>query len=168
MKNKTSYLLFIFLFILTIFNSCIQQPTKPETVVLNAPIGAMILCEGLWHTDNSTISRYDYKTGIVTNDLFGSANPSLRLGDLASNIVIRGDTSYISVTTPKTIEIINTISGKWLGRIIFEGENHGPRRIALINDTVGFVTDLFDNTILEFNPKTFQKGYTIATGAYPE
>jgi DNA-binding beta-propeller fold protein YncE len=168
MNNQNIFLIFLFVLLIEVLTSCVKQPNSPETNVQNAASGAMILCEGLWHTDNSTISRFDFKTNTLTNDFFGAANPGLKLGDLANSIVIRGDTAYIAVTTPRSIEIINIKTGKWLGRIIFEGDKHAPRKIAIMEDTVGFVTDLYDNTILEFNPKTFQKGYTIATGAYPE
>ncbi|MGA2296491.1 MAG: hypothetical protein ABSG15_02980 [FCB group bacterium] len=150
--------------------SCVRQPNEPinSTQTQTGQNGAFILCEGLWGMDNSTLSRYDFKTGDLINDYFSNINSGLRLGDLANDIVIKGDTAFISVSTSKTIEVITVSTGKSLGRLYLNG-NNCPRKICIVNDTSAFITDLYANCIYEFNPKTIAwKNLNIVVGPAPE
>jgi YVTN family beta-propeller protein len=140
------------------------NPSKPS----QATRGAYILCEGLWRQDNSTLSRYDAQSGDVVNDFFTRVNPALRLGDTGNDMAVKGDTMFIAMSTSRTIEMMRVSTGRWVGRIRFAGARQEPRRIALVSDSVAFVTNLNDDTITEFNPTTLHVGAAIPVGPAPE
>jgi hypothetical protein len=150
--------------------SCCQNPVAPATTgVASSSRGAYILCEGLWRQDNATLARFDATSGTVVSDFFTQANPDLRIGDTANDMVLHGDTLYVAVSTSRTIEVIRASTGKWLGRIRFSGVRQEPRHIAILNDTTAFVTLLNDDSVQEFNPRTFAlKGAPIQVGPSPE
>jgi|YNPMSStandDraft_1061717.scaffolds.fasta_scaffold00025_46 DNA-binding beta-propeller fold protein YncE len=149
--------------------SCVRTPNEPaENDFITGEHGLFILCEGLWGSDNATIDRCDLASGVIINQYFRKANPGLRLGDTASDIAIKGDSVFVSVSTSSTIEVFNKINGKFIGRI-FLLQNSQPRDIVIINDTVAYVTLLFKNAIAEFNPRTLSyTGKTIPVGPFPE
>ncbi len=155
--------------------TCCEKPlTAPSTNPVTTPSiasisGAYILCEGLQRNDNATLSRYDAASAAVVNDIVPILNPNLRLGDTANNMVLRGDTLYIAVSTSRTIEIFRASTGVWIGRIRFEGKLQEPRQISILNDSTAFVSLLNDDSIHEFNPKNFTlKGAPILVGPSPE
>ena len=149
--------------------ACVKEPVtapiaKPDKILS----GALILCEGLWGYNNSTIARYDLNSGQIIQDYFAAANPGRKLGDIANHIVLKGDTAFIALTTAGTIDIIRASSGVSIGTI-FLPANSQPRHIKIINDTTAFVTDLHFDCLHEFNPTTFQlKSQTIKVGPAPE
>jgi DNA-binding beta-propeller fold protein YncE len=131
--------------------------------------GAYVLCEGLWRQDNATLTRFDASTATVTNDVFSRINPGLRLGDTANDMVLKGDTLYIAVSTSRTVEIVRASTGVWLGRIRLAGNRPEPRYCTIVNDSVAFVSTLNDDSIVEFNPTTFAvRPQRISVGPAPE
>lgn len=160
---------YLLLLILILCVSCVRTPNSPENSdFITGENGVFILCEGLWGSDNATISRFDFSNGIIINQYFRKANPELRIGDTASDLEIKGDTAFVSVSTSSTIEVFSKINGKSIGRI-FLPQNSMPRDIVIINDTIGYVTLLFKNQIAKFNPKTLTySGETIDVGPFPE
>lgn len=167
-KILLSVILLSYILILLFFVACVEQPSNDKDPTIEKSKIALILCEGLWHYNNSVLSAYDFSSGKVVRDFYESSNPGMILGDIANHIVLKGDTAYIAMTTGRTIEIINIKTGKSLGRITLEG-NRAPRRIAIIDDSLAVVSDLYDHSITAFNPSTFQiVKEKIATGPAPE
>lgn len=65
----------------------------------------LVLCEGLWGMDNSTISLY--YNGAVTNGWFKQNNPGMRLGDTGNDIIQVNDTLVaVSVNWSNIIQYI--------------------------------------------------------------
>lgn len=159
-----------FFSITAFFLTSCKDITQPQTQgVVPSSRGAYILCEGLWRQDNASLSRFDAVSGMVQNNVVEMANPGLRLGDTANDLVLKGDTMFVAVSTSRTIEIFRTSTAVWLGRIRFAGTRQEPRFITLLNDTTAFVTLLNDDSIQEFNPTTFAlKGSPILVGPAPE
>lgn len=158
--RKAAGLVVIFSFILV---SCGEQTTEPGDgePVETLSRGVYILCEGLWKMDNATLTRYNPVTGKVENDFFRRANPSLRLGDTGNDIVLRGDTAFVAVTTSRTVESFQVSTGRWIQRIRFD-EARQPRCLALAPDGM-YVSNYTDNSISRFDPTTF----TILTERIP-
>ncbi|TAL70243.1 MAG: hypothetical protein EPN82_03155 [Bacteroidetes bacterium] len=149
---KKYYILIAALFILAV--SCVKQPSEPIDDNTNiGETGAFILCEGLFKMDNSTLDRLDFSSNSIINDYYGKSNSGLRLGDLSSDIVIIGNRTYITVSSSHTIEVMETSTGKSLGRIIYS-QSSNPRKICMINDSIGYVTDLMRNSISKVNFKS--------------
>ncbi len=170
MNKLIIYKIHIFLFSLLMFiTSCVQTPeANDDNDLKSSKKAAYILCEGLWNMDNSSLARYDFEISSVTNNFFTKVNPTLRIGDLANHLAIKGDTGFIAVTTAKTIEAFNLGTGISVGRIIIEG-NSAPRKICIINDTLAAFTELYEHKIRFFNPKTIKLlDIEIEVGPAPE
>jgi len=140
---------------------CVGTPsTEPNgnDSLTPAGKGAYILCEGIQGQNNTTLWRYSFAQSklVSTQDYFSSANTNLKLGDTGNSLVTRGDTAYIAVTSNGTIEIFNCKTGKSLGRIILPGDNRAARDITIVNDTIGYISDLHTNSLTRFNPSTFR------------
>ncbi len=159
----------IVIILCTLLVSCIKQPTEPLQVYSTAgKNGAFILSEGIWGMDNSLLSRYSFDNDSLITNFYEYANPGLRLGDLANDIVIWNQTAYIVVTTARTIEAIDTKTGKSLGHLILDGRR-APRKVAILSDSLAAVTDLYDHSLTLFNPSTLTIiREHIITGPAPE
>lgn len=150
--------------------SCHNPNSPTETPIIVGSHGVYILCEGLWNYDNSTLSRFDDSTQLVINNFFEKENIGLRIGDTGNDMILKGDTIYIAVTTSKSIEIMRASTGQWLGRMIFSTLQ--PRNLTIVNDTLGLVSAyskfVDENAVIAFNLKTFQQLRTISVGTAPE
>jgi len=157
LKNRAALLINLsYVFMAALFFGCIEPPVpNDERHNTIGPSSALVLCEGLWHMDNSSLTRFDLNSHDIIADYFQYSNPELKLGDLANHFILQGDTAFIVVTTAKTIEIINARTGKWLGRIVFEGKR-APRRIALASDSTAWVSDLYSHSISEIDTRNFK------------
>ncbi|MCU0425646.1 MAG: hypothetical protein MUF71_08485 [Candidatus Kapabacteria bacterium] len=146
---------------------CGQNPVQPDPIPASVQ-GAYILAEGLWRQDNSTLARFDAASGMVTQDFFARVNPGLRIGDTANNMVLKGDTLYVVVSTSRSIEVIRASSGVSLGRIRMPQMGQEPRKMVIVNDTTAYVSNI-DDSITEINPRTFTiRTPRIAVGPAPE
>ena len=108
-----------------------------------------------------------FDNSVYEGDFFQSAN-NMKLGDLAFDIFVKGDSAFVSVTTSSNIFVINCKSGKVIGNIQLPA-NSAPRKMTLVNDTCAFVSLLYKKQIAEFNPRTLEfKSTNISVGPYPE
>lgn len=148
--------------------SCSENPTKDESQYKNFKKSVFILCEGQWGLGNSRLDEINLENFEVNKDIYGKINNNSFLGDIANDIVLKGDTAFISVTTSKSIEVLNLKENKFIGRMIFEGKR-APRKIFILNDTLAYVTDLYDYSVSLFNPSTLEiKNEKIIVGPAPE
>lgn len=142
-------------------SSPIQQiDTTRENIVL-------VLCEGLWGFNNATISKINLNNFSVVNDFVGKANPNFKIGDIGNDLVVKGDTFFIVVTTSKVIEYFRLSTGKLLGFVTLDG-NSAPRKLAFLNDSVCVVTDLYQDCIHLINIRSNKVVGKIAVGPAPE
>ncbi len=164
MRNKIIYLLALIL----LSSSCVMQPDLPSNEQSDlSGSAAYILCEGLWGMNNSRLDALEMSSGRILENFFENAN-NFRLGDVANDIVLMGDTAFIAVSESRIIEVINIKTGKSIGRISF-GENSYPRRIFIANSQMGFVSDLYNACIRIFNPSTLAiDDSVIPVGPAPE
>lgn len=128
---------------------------------------ALVLCEGLYGYDNTTVSKINLLDFSVINDFTSGENPNFRIGDTGNDIIAKGDTFFVVVTTSKAIEYFDLRNGKLLGYVKFEG-NFGPRRIAFINDSLALVTDFYADCLHILNIKNKQIVGKIQVGPAPE
>ncbi len=151
--------LLIIIFIVSLYG-CVDTPVPPSNNGNLTPEGkgAYILCEGLSAQNNASLYRYNFtsQTILTNQDYYNAVNPSLHLGDVANSFVKKGDTAFVAVTTGGTIEIFRISTGKWINRIMLSGSKPAPREIAIVNDSIGFITDLHKNSLTKFNPTTFE------------
>lgn len=154
-------------FPLLLLFGCNDSVILPDDTFIHSNDGMYILCEGLWRQDNSTLSLYDFSTSTLVNNVFSLANPSLRLGDTGNDILYYNGKCYVAVSTSKSIEVFHAGTTKSIGRLVFDGKVE-PRSLTILNDTLGYVTTLGDDSVIEFNPTTMQRKNRIAVGPAPE
>ncbi len=162
-------LLSISLISIILLVSCVETPVNPIQKELPKTDSAVfILCEGLMGYNNSSITRYDLINQASDLLFYENNNNGLKLGDTANDIVLKGDTAFVSVLGSNSIEIFNIRTGKFLNRIIFAG-SRAPRIIVIANDSLAFVSDLYNNSVTAFNPSNFAIiKDNIAVGPQPE
>lgn len=86
------FLISIFTVIACLFVSCLMDPADDTDMPTESCSGdrLLVLCEGLWGLDNSTISYVD--NGVLTNGWFKQQNPGMHLGDTGNDIIQVNDT----------------------------------------------------------------------------
>lgn len=150
-------------------NSCVENPTTPKNPNTDQmpPKGIIVLCEGLWGMDNSTIDIIDKGLNYYTKQAYQKFNKNNKLGDIANDILITGDTLIICVSTSKYIELINLKNGKTISRFTLNG-NYYPRRLSKYKNYV-YITDLYGDCLhrLDLNTSNLEQNI-IKVGAAPE
>lgn len=149
---KLNHNIFAILILILVFG-CVKDPAEPEyNIPESGNNGAFILCEGVWHYDNSLLSRFDYTSNTLNYDYFANSNPSQKLGDLANGMELYKEYLYIVCTSAGYIEKVNTKTGKSEGRL-FLPKGSEPRKIKILNDTTAYVSLLKAYSICEINPR---------------
>lgn len=115
--------------------SCVRTPSEnsPVNTELAQKGDILVLCEGLQGYDNSALSLIKSSSGIIVSDFFKLSNNNEKLGDTANDLVIRGDTAYIVLSTASIIRMVNVNDGKKIKEIILP-ENCMPRSIDIFKD----------------------------------
>lgn len=168
--GKYNYLQFIFVIIISLgLYSCIDTPVDtPPDIISDTSSGAFILCEGLKGYDNSSLTRVSLPDLQVEKNSYDLRNKNDRLGDTANDILLIGDTAYVAVSLSNRIEIFLVSSGINIGSIQLS-ENSNPRYFAYVNSEKIYFSNLRDNSISSFNPKTFDIiDERIECGPFPE
>ena len=124
----------------------------------------IILCEGLWGMDNSSLSLLDH--GVLTNRWFQQQNPGRHLGDTGNDILQVNDTLIaISVNWSNIIQYINLE-----GKAVAATENiPNNRRLATDNNGFLYVTSYADNGyVAKIDLRTKEIVDTCHVGYEPE
>src|SRR5690554_3687584 len=90
---------------LIVLTSCKKDKTEPLTEG-GYSNGILVLNEGLFQLNNSTLSWVNLSTQDVTTDLFLSVN-NRPLGDTGNDMLLYGGKIYITVTGSSTVEVID-------------------------------------------------------------
>lgn len=153
-----------------ILSACVGDPDSPagESHDSADAVGAYIICEGLWHYDNSSLSKYLIDSNMVIADYFALANGGLKLGDLANGGTVYGKYLYIVVSTPAIIEKIDLATGKIAASIQLEN-GCTPRKIYIVNDSLAYVSCLMTHDVKVINPAAATVyPISISVGPAPE
>ena len=96
----------LYIIILLALFSCVEDPSAPKTAKIPyAEHGAYILCEGIWHMDNSSLSLW-LPDDQFFNSVYKNVNAPEYMGDLANHMIIHKDKALIALTSTGIIEII--------------------------------------------------------------
>lgn len=162
----------IYLFTLTItaltFTSCSKDDSNsnPVTPVVTTS-GLYILNEGVYGQNNSTLSYLDFTSLAVTQNIYALANNNASLGDNANSMFILNNKGYIAVDNSNKIEIIDLTTNKSNGYVDL-GTGSSPREIYMKDSTTGYVTSLYNDKVIKFNPVTKTIIKSIPVGSKPE
>jgi len=142
--------------------------TPVETPPLVIPeFGYIVVNEGVYGQNNSSITFYDVNTGLATNNVFSEANSGNPLGDTANDLDVFGSTAYIAVDNSNKIEIVDLNTYKSKG-IIDMGPGGSPRELVVTSSKTGFVTSLLSNKVHKLDLINKSIVWSAETGAYPE
>ncbi|TNE55974.1 MAG: hypothetical protein EP338_01450 [Bacteroidetes bacterium] len=116
-------------FVLIGLFSCKKKEVAPECPPSFGD-GLLVLNEGLFQHNNSSLSWFSYSEGNVSNDFFLQKNGRL-LGDTGNDLEQYGNKIYVIVTTSSTLEILDS-EGKLIQQILMQdnGKAKQPRNIA--------------------------------------
>jgi hypothetical protein len=146
MKIKDLNIVFCLLIFVIYVSSCRNKEEKPVPVSINKK-GFFVVNEGNYTWGNSSLSFYDEINDKFYPDIFYDAN-AVPLGDVAFSMTVRNNKCYIVVNNSGLIYIVNADDLKYIGKIT--GLN-SPRQIVIVNDTLAYVSDLYDTRIAKVN-----------------
>lgn len=138
------YSFYILLFIM--FFSCKKKNDEPIPVSTNNS-GFFVVNEGNYTWGNSSLSYFDKSKNQFHQDVFYEAN-AVPLGDVAYSCTIYNNKMYIVVNNSGIIYIVNLSDIKYFGKITGLGS---PRQMLIVNDTLAYVSDLYDSRISKIN-----------------
>lgn len=147
---RNTRIIFTLLISITL-NACVDNPESPETE--DQPVASeavVVVNEGLWGQDNTSVSVYQRDTGTIQHNLFQTRNPGLRLGDTAASMRIVDNRGFIVMNGSNTIEIVDIPTFESMGRVLLPN-NPSPRQIVVVNDSIAFVTALYTDMVLRVN-----------------
>ncbi len=134
-----------------LLTGCMRWDYGEEEEFSCPPQGLFIVCEGNFQYGNATLSFYDPATDRVENEVFYRAN-GMKLGDVAQSMTIGGNRGWIAVNNSHAVFAIDLTTLRETGRV--EGLT-SPRYVHFISPEKAYVTQLWDNRILIFNPQTY-------------
>lgn len=142
---------------------------KPNEPAENFEVsdGMVVLCEGLFQQNNSTLSFISNTNGVVDNDLFVSRT-NRQLGDTGNDIAKYGGKVYIVVNVSSTIEVVDAKSFDPIKQILMlDGAiSKQPRSISFANGKA-YVT-CYDGYVDVIDTVSLTVTSRIAVGENPE
>lgn len=167
MKQTKNFLLTFSSALFFFFAGCeddvIGDPPPPPSVSK----GIIVINEGVFGQNNAGITYHNFENGSTTQNIYASANSGSALGDNANSIFTFNGKGYIAVDNSNKIEIVDLSNFKSLGFINL-GAGGSPREIIILDSTTGYVTSLYSNSVIKFNPSTKSAIKNISVGNYPE
>ncbi len=157
------YILLISL--LVVFYSCKKEETIESPAILKN--GMLVLNEGLFQLNNSSLTWVDFGTG-TSNDQFFTQKSGRLLGDTGNEMVRYGNKIYVVVNVSSTIEVLDAISGNSIQQISMQtnGNAKQPRSIRFFGSKA-FIS-CFDGFVDVMDTATFQIESRIPVGLNPD
>lgn len=149
-----------------IFSSCKKDdPTIKGNIQLKN--GMMVMCEGLYQQNNSSLSFINFNSGVALNNFFFQTSNRI-LGDTGNDMKRYGGKIYAIMNGSSTVEVISGVTGISIKQIemVENGVAKQPRSVAFYEDKIlvscydGFV-DVIDTSSLEVEQR-------IHVGSNPE
>lgn len=133
---KKNHFLIFMLAICSIFIISSCQKPGPEPDPIEVAVGAYVLNNGNYGSNDACLTFYDYSTKGVSANVFYNANGK-KLGDTAQDMLVFGSKIYISVYNSKII-FVTDHKGKIIKEITVEGDNGNlsPRYLTSYGDKV--------------------------------
>lgn len=166
MEIKIIYRVFILAisaFAFLLLDSCQKETNDPLPEPV-PEIGFFALCEGNFNWGNASVTSYDEVSGELNNSFFENVN-GFSLGDVAQSIYETGDKYFIVVNNSSKIEVVDKSDFSSLYTITDLGS---PRYFQAINDSIAYVSDLWNNAIHIINYKTGSQLGDIAVNGWSE
>ncbi len=161
MKNKLFLLLISFAII---FAGC-NNKNDINNPITEVTKGIVVVNEGLFGQNNSSITYYNLKDKKVTQDAYANSNNGNKLGDTANDMKISGGKGYIVVNQSKKVEVVDIKNFTSAGAVDFTNLG-SPRSICIVNADAYVTT--YGNNVVKFNTATLNVLKEIPVGSKPE
>ena len=157
---------YLFIFLL-FFSSCKKEEIESIELSDKLSNGILVLNEGLFQHNNSTLTWVNNETNEITYNVFLEKNER-PLGDTGNDMVLYGGKIYIAVTGASTVEVLDKNTLKSIQQIQFDYNNQSqePRKIAFAEGKV-FVSS-FDGYVSVIDTTSLQITKRIKVGRNPE
>jgi hypothetical protein len=147
-SQKTALpILYLLCFALTLSLFSCHQP-KPKLPAAPTSNGVYISNEGDFNSGQGEISYYNPVTDTISNGLFYAIN-NYKLGDVVQSMYIKDSTGFIVVNNSAKVEVVKIPSLKHILTISIP--NSSPRYFLPVNDSVGYVTDIYKSEVHVIN-----------------
>jgi DNA-binding beta-propeller fold protein YncE len=147
---------------------CVPEPTAPAQTsgLALRDGGTWVVCEGLWRQNNSQLSYI--MTDATYVDVVSAADATSRLGDTASDIVVKGDTIFVALNGSRAIDVFHRRTGRRISRIRID-ERKEPYRLVMADDSTLYCTNLNDDSFTEIDARRLSVRLAgIPAGPAPE
>lgn len=124
--------------LLSIIISCKKKEIEDKsTTSEQLKNGILVLNEGLFQLNNSTLSWIDLSNGVVNNSIF-EQKTGRQLGDTGNDMIRYGNKVYVVVNVSSTIEILDTQTLKPIKQLSVtnNGVSQQPRFMTPLDGTV--------------------------------
>ena len=164
---KRSLIQYVCAGLLLVLASCHKDDTSTPVTPPVVTTGLYVLDEGAIGHNNTTVTYYDFSTGIASTDFFASVN-GFKLGDTGSDIIVYGSKLYIVMNVSSYIEVADAVTGKHIDSIsIKDGSTSRQPRYA-----VGYKNKLlvssYDGTVAVIDTTSLAVEKFIKVGSNPE
>lgn len=158
---------YIGILLLIVISSCNKEDPSPTETKEYFKNGILVLSEGLFQQNNSTLTWIDKTTEEVIPSIFHTVN-GRDLGDTGNDLKRYGGKIYIVMNGSSTIEVINALNLKSIKQIPLQhnGQAQQPRKIAFRNSKA-YVTS-FDGFVNVIDTTSLSVENRIAVGQNPE
>lgn len=147
-----------------VINACDDSVSNMEEQDL---AGVLVINEGNWADGNGSITILDPSTGEIVQERFQAAN-GRPLGGIIQSATLADDRLYLVLNNTNKIEVADPVTLESIATIE-AGSEFTPAGFVAVNQTKGYVSNLYDNAVnvvdLEENIITDTR---IGTGYNPQ
>ncbi len=164
MQKKIYFSLLIFVAALS---ACKVEDIKKDDDLPGETVRILVLSEGSYTNNNSTLAYYDLKNKTKDADYFLTQNKR-GLGETANKMLLYGSRAYIVLNGSSRVEVIDIRTGKSVKQIpMFEGDKaKSPRQIISYAGKV-YVSS-FDDTVTRIDTVSLSIDGSLKVGFDPE
>ncbi len=158
----------LFTLFVVVFTSCIKPPEEEPSLDLGTSKGKLlVLNEGLWHQNNSTLSQINLEDYTVSTKVYETVNGK-KLGDTGNDMQVYGGKIYIVVHTSSHVEILDKYTLKSVGRVpLFDNKVARQPRYLTFDGDEAWVS-CYDGKVICFDTTSFTINATVTVGRNPE
>ncbi len=163
MLHKATIIVIICL--LSQFMACDKPIETPDD---NQDYNILVLNEGLWNMNNSSLTAFHTETKKLSSDIFKTKN-GRSLGDVANDMVLSGSKVYIAVNMSGLIEVLDVYTSNSIRQISLlneEGSNRQPRSLIAYKNKI--YCCCFDGSIVCIDTATLKVDKIVLAGANPD
>jgi YVTN family beta-propeller protein len=143
--------------------SCTKNETPPP-VAPKVTTGLYTLNQGIFGSNNTTLTYYDFASSTQTTDYFKNIN-GFGLGDTGSDFIIYGGKVYIVMNVSGYVAVADASTAKFIDTISFKnaGVNRGPENIVSNGNKVFVSTTDGNVAVIDTTTLIVEKFITVGS-----